>query len=282
MRVLLAGGTGEIGREVATVLHERGHSVRLLARSAERAARVGTVVDVVLGDAMDPATLRGCCDGVDVVVSAIGGNVSLGLKERRGYARLDPVANGNLLAEALRAGVPRFVYVGVHTEPSYAFTRYCVAHETFVDALRRAPVTSTVVRPTGVFSALAELVDMARKGRGSVIGSGEARSNPVHPRDVASVVVDCIASGPADVAVGGPEILTRRQVVETAFAAVGKTAKVMRVPRGVILAMSVLLRPFHPRLSDLFQFVAYVATNDAIAPQVGAQRLQPYFGQRRA
>lgn len=279
MRVLLAGGTGEIGREVATVLQEHGHTVRLLARSRERAARVVDVADVVIGDAMNAATLHGCGDGVDVVVSALGGNVSLSFKERRGYARLDPVANGNLLAEAVRAGVPRFVYVGVHTEPAYAFTRYCVAHEMFVDALRRAPVTSTVVRPTGVFTALAELVDMARKGRGSVIGSGEARSNPVHPRDVANAVVANLASGPADVAVGGPEILTRRQLVEAAFAAVGKTAKVMRVPRGVILAVSVLLRPIHPRLSDLFQFVAHVATNDAVAPQAGTQRLSPYFEQ---
>src|SRR6186997_1521030 len=98
MRVLVAGSTGVIGREIATALRRLRHELVC-------PLRVSGV------DALRPETLRGLCEGVDVVVSAMGGSVALNAPERRPYAVTNTEANRNLLAEAVQADVPRFVYV---------------------------------------------------------------------------------------------------------------------------------------------------------------------------
>jgi len=104
MRVLLAGSTGVIGREIAKALRQQRHELVC-------PLRVSGV------DALRPETLRGLCDGVDIVVSAMGGSVALGAPEWRRYAVTNTEANRNLREEALRAGVRRFVYVGAHAQP---------------------------------------------------------------------------------------------------------------------------------------------------------------------
>lgn len=276
MRVLLAGGTGAIGREIGTLLVANGHAVRLLTRSAERAAQL-TSAEVVIADACNAESLRGIADGIDVVVSALGANVTLSWKERRSYADVDVRANANLLAETVRAGVKRFIYIGVHTAPGYDDSRYVEAHEAFVRELRQAPVSSTVVRPTGVFSALTDFIGMARSGKVSVIGSGEARTNPIHPIDVAANVVECLTEGPLDVPVGGPEVLQRKDFALLAFQAVGKEPRLRHVSPKVIAFVASLLRYIHPRLSDLFEFVSRVSVNDAVAPVKGQRTLLDYY-----
>ncbi len=69
---------------------------------------------------------------------------------------------------------------------------YARAHESFVVLLRDSGLPSTVVRPTGFFSVFGESLHMARKGRGILIGSGGARTNPVHEEDVAAVCVEAL------------------------------------------------------------------------------------------
>lgn len=42
---------------------------------------------------------------------------------------IDPAIHLNLVLEAKRCGIRRFVYVGVHRETHYADCRYILAHE---------------------------------------------------------------------------------------------------------------------------------------------------------
>jgi uncharacterized protein YbjT (DUF2867 family) len=148
--------------------------------------------------------------------------VSLGAREKRGYGQVDPVLHLNLLEESLRAGTKRFVYLSVNVQEGYAHTAYLRAHERFVDALRKAPIASTVIRPTGIFSAFEDLLPMARKGILPLIGNGLARTNPIDPQDVAELVVKCLSSGPADLPCGGPEVFTRAQINEIVGRSAGK------------------------------------------------------------
>ena len=102
--------------------------------------------------------------------------------------------------------------LGPGITPAYRDTAYIRAHEDFVEALLASPLSATVIRPTGIFPALNDFVDMARKGMATVIGDGRARTNPVHHRDVAQVLLENLSSGPAEVSVGGPDILTRARL----------------------------------------------------------------------
>ena len=76
MKVLVAGASGLIGREVVRLLVEAGHGVRTLSQNAERAERLRALTgDVRLADATKEDAIRGVCQGIDVVVSALGAPV---------------------------------------------------------------------------------------------------------------------------------------------------------------------------------------------------------------
>ena len=53
---------------------------------------------------------------------------------------------------------------------------YARAHEAFAEALAASGLVHTVVRPTGFFWFFGEILEMARAGRGVVIGPGDART----------------------------------------------------------------------------------------------------------
>lgn len=264
-RVLIAGATGAVGRRVVPLL--RG-PFRTLSRSPQPG-------DHVMADAS--VGLQGACDDVDTVFSALGASVALNAPESRSYREVDTAANINLIAEARRAGVRRFVYVAAHVGPGYADTAYIRAHEEVVTALRGSGISYTVVRPTGIFTAFDDLVGMARRGFGVVIGSGEARTNPVHPQDVAERCFECLHAGPLEVSIGGPEILSRRQIVEKAFEAVGRTPRIWSVPAGIMRWGGKVSGLTSPRKAELLEFAAAVSVSESVAPAMGRRYLLDYF-----
>lgn len=274
-RALVAGGTGIVGREVARALRARGWDVRSMSRRGEGAGHVRA-------DVLRPETLKGICDGVDVVVSAVGASLDMRrVRDRSSYDRVDHHGNRALLEEASRAGSRRFVYVSVLSPPSLRELDYVRAHLRFEEALRGGALEWGIVRPTGLFAFFTEILDLARTGRGLVIGDGTARTNPVHERDVGEAVAAAvIGEAGVETEIGGPEVLSRREIVETAFAAVGRAPRIIRVPPGPFRVMAGLIRPINPRLSALLRFGADVSLVDAIGPATGRRRLADYFEER--
>ena len=276
VRVLLAGASGAIGSEVLSELRRHGHEVRGLSRHAHH--RLGS--DAVVADATQPGALAGVCDDIDIVVSALGASVGLQLTDRRPYTEVDLLGNLALLAEARRAGVERMVYVGVHAAPGFDHTRYVKAHAAVEQALAASSLSSTTIKPVGVFSAFAELLAMARRGKVRVVGNGRARTNPVHPRDVAEQVAQYLEQGPQSLAMGGPQVLTRRQIAELAFEVLTAPPRIGRVPAFALRWLAPLVRVVQPRLGELLEFVAAVSTVDAIAPCVGTRTLRQFLEAR--
>lgn len=278
-RILLAGATGVVGTELLRLLRARDRFVRTLSRTQGNAARIrGLASEVVVADAAEPGAVTGALAGIDTVVSCLGANVSMTLRERRSYHDVDVVANTNLLEAAKRAGVKRFVYLSAHPGPGYAHTRYLAAHLQVEERIRASGLAFSFVRPTGIYSALNDLIAMARAGVGAVPGDGLARTNPVHPVDVAEALAEVIAGGPDVVPVGGPDVMTRDEVMRLAFDAVGKKGYIVHLPAGVFRSTSVLLEGIHPRMSDLLEFVAAVMTSDSVAPARGTRPLRAWFG----
>ncbi len=268
-KLLIAGSTGTVGSRLVQLAV--GRPVKTLSRSAQPGDHVS--VDAAAG-------VGGVCEGIETVFSALGASVSLNAKESRGYREVDTSANLNLITEARRAGVRRFVYVSAHVGPGYAHTAYIRAHEEVVEALRASGLFYTIVRPTGIFTALDDLIGMARRGFGVVIGSGKARANPVHPQDVAQLCFDCLDSGPLEISIGGPEILTRRQIVETAFEALGRPPRIRSVPAGVMRFGGKVLGLANRRKAELLEFAAAVSTSDSVAPTTARRILLDYFRER--
>jgi uncharacterized protein YbjT (DUF2867 family) len=282
MKVLVAGASGVVGREVVALLKERGHFVRALSKDPGRAERLRGVADeLALADATQASALSGVCREVELVVSALGAPVTPSAAGKQSFAEVDVQANLHLLDEARRAGVRRFVYVGVYTEPVYAGTAYVAAHTRVEEALRGSGLEHGIVRTTGIFGALAELLTMAKKGPVPLIGDGSALTNPIDERDVAEHVALAVeAPGSSAVDVGGPEPLSRRKIAELAFEALGSQPRLIAMPVWVMRFIGWIYGLFNRRMGELLEFVLLAATHSCVAPAVGKRRLSEYFASR--
>lgn len=278
-RVLVAGASGALGQHVARHLMARGHSVTALVNRRPLATDLADGVDILRADALVVDGLAQACRGIDVVFSSLGASIvpdwRLG---RRTFATLDVPANLNLLAAAEAAGVRRFVYVAVAGHETFGHHRYVQAHEQVVAALRASAVPSAVVRPPGFFSAFRAVLAMAKRGRVPVVGDGSARTNPIDERDLADVCVETVEGrGHQEVIAGGPEVLTRLEIVELAFQALEKPVRTGRLAPTLMRAAVPLMRLANPRMADLTAFFTDVSTRDLVVPAIGRRRLSDYF-----
>jgi uncharacterized protein YbjT (DUF2867 family) len=275
-KVLLAGAGGKLGVEVLAELRRKGYTTRALVRDAARFN--GPADEVFTADARDPRALQGACDGVAVVVSALGASLQLGRTKSGGtFQEVDYQANKNLLAVAQKAGVEKFVYVSLAGAEHLRGVVYVDAHEAFVAELAQRGMAYTVVRPTGFFYIMEEVFKMARRGLVPLMGDGSARTNPIHEKDVARACVAAIRCHEADMSVGGPEIFTRREIAELAGRVLGRKVRFVKLPAG---PMRVLMRPvgwFDARWQGFLDFGVVVSTADVIAPSYGTYKLADYF-----
>jgi uncharacterized protein YbjT (DUF2867 family) len=197
-----------------------------------------------------------------------------------GYHQVDYVAHHHLISAAQAAGVRRFGYVSVFGAEHFPRLAYMKAHADVAAELRASRMSHAIICPTGFFSAFAPLVAMARLGRATLIGDGAARTNPIHDLDLAVVCADALlAEGNVTVEVGGPEVLTRRQIVEAAIAAAGMEARIAAIPAWLARAIAGIAGPFAPRVAELTAFGATMFTTDVVAPAYGQRRLAEYFAE---
>jgi uncharacterized protein YbjT (DUF2867 family) len=260
MQVLLLGARGGLGQLVGRELGARGHEVRTVERARVR----------------DPDALASV--GADAIVNCAGASVAIGLgRGWRGYRAVDTPIGLAAAAAARRTGA-RLVYVAVAHVPALARCAYVDAHERVAAAMR--DLDGVVVRPTGFYSAYAALLPLARRGRliDLDLGHGRARSNPIDEHDVAALIADAVTgSGPREIAAGGPEVMTRREIFERVAAAAGRPVKVRGLPVWLARLNGALLRCAHPRIGQFVQFAAGLAQHDVIAPALGSRRFGDYL-----
>lgn len=280
MNVLVAGAGGLLGRWITQELLRRGVAVRTLVRRHDP-ARPAATADVRIADALRRDALRGVCDGIDVVVSSLGAAVDPSpLRGWRRFTRVDAPANRALLAEAGRAGVRRFVYVSLNGGAESRQLDYADGHEQVVDALRQSGFSGAVLRPTGFFAAMADLVVFAHRGAVPVFGDGSQSTNPIDERDVAVAAVDeALAAVPGlrEVPLGGPEVFSRRRIAELAFAALGKRPRLVHVPSWAARCLGRGLCALNPRAGHFLLFAEHVMTHPCLGPPRGTHRLADAF-----
>src|SRR5512132_766119 len=92
MRVLLTGGTGYLGREIARALARSGHEAIIFARSADTAVREGLPGTAYAGDVRDYASLACAAEGCD----ALCHTAAMVTAWRRDHSEFDAVNVGGL------------------------------------------------------------------------------------------------------------------------------------------------------------------------------------------
>jgi len=72
MNLAIFGATGTVGSELVSQALAAGHHVRALVRNASKLGRDDPALDVVCGDAMDPAAVAQTIGDTDAVLSTLG------------------------------------------------------------------------------------------------------------------------------------------------------------------------------------------------------------------
>lgn len=275
-RMLVAGASGTLGRHLTRVFKARGWWVRTLCRSHAPAPEGSD--DHHVADVRDTAAMRAACEGIDAVFSAVGASITMAPRPwSPDFRAIDYRGNLALLQAAREAGVGRFGYASVFRTPALRNLEYVRAHVDFEDALQDSGLAYTIVQPTGYFSAFSVIPRIVRYGIAPLIGDGSARTNPIHEADLAEVCANALEAGEAIVPVGGPDIFTRQEVFDMAFAASQKKPRYVPLPAFVMGVNRLLIAPFDPRLSQLLAFFERVSTTDIVAPPFGNHRLPAYL-----
>lgn len=275
-KILVAGATGYLGQFVVKALSAKGYWVRALGRSAAKLAPVEEHADeLFIGEVTDPGSLAGICDGIDIVFSSVGITRQ---KDGLTYNDIDYQANRNLLTMAEASGVSKFMYVHVVNAEKLEHVAMVQAKEALVDELKRSSLDHTVICPTGFFSDMEEILAMARSGRVYLFGDGSNRINPIHGADLAEVCADALESTESQIDVGGPEVLTYREIAKLAFDVLEQREKITCVPKPIVSAIVGALRWLTPaKVYGPVQFMASVMTMDVIGQPRGQRRLADHF-----
>jgi len=275
-RILIAGATGYLGQNLIRESKKQGYWVRALARNPEKLARLDKHIDdLFVGEVTQSDTLAGICDDIDFVISAVGITRQ---KDGLTYMDVDYQGNRNLLDCALKNDVAKFLYVSVFNADLMAGLKIIQAKERFVRELIESGLDYTIVRPTGFFSDMLEFLDMARKGKANLFGTGEYRINPIHGQDLAEVCLDALGKPEKEIEVGGPETFTHKEIAKLAFDVVGKDAKISYMPLWLKNAILRILSLFtSSKTYGPFEFIWTALSMDGVAPACGKEKLRDFY-----
>jgi UDP-glucose 4-epimerase len=107
MKILIAGGAGEVGKHLVQDLTDQGHAVRVL----DRAEKTKGLRDAIHGDLSDPAIVRAAVEGVDAIVNLAWSFAD----EPQVIFGEDIKGHVNLLEAACTHKVSHFIYTSTAT-----------------------------------------------------------------------------------------------------------------------------------------------------------------------
>lgn len=262
--VLVTGATGYIGGRLVPELLAAGHDVRVLARHPERIASRdwSDSVEVVEGDATSRDDLRRALDGVDVayyLIHALGAGAGFAERDRstaRGFA---------VVARELDVG--RVVYLGGLYPEGERLSPHLESRREVEEILLDGGAPTVVLRAAvilGSGSASFEMMRYLTERLPAMIAPRwiNNRIQPIAVRDVLRYLVGA-AEIPADVSrgfdIGGPEVLTYREMMQRYAAVAGLRPRVIR-------AVPVLT----PRLASLWVGLVTPVPPGIAKPLVGS------------
>lgn len=176
MNVLMIGATGKFAGLVLPELLQRGVRVRALARDRASAAAAGRrgAGETVVGDLLDPSSLRAAADGMDGVFHI-----------NPAFAPGEAEMGVNMVEAAVAAGVRKFAFSSVY-HPSISSMVNHAAKAPVEEALYASGLDYTVLQPAMFLQLLGGTIQGAKRD-GVISGpySKRAKMSYVDYRDVA-------------------------------------------------------------------------------------------------
>ncbi|WP_430935492.1 SDR family oxidoreductase [Saccharicrinis sp. 156] len=275
-KVVIAGSTGYLGKYMVKESIQRGLPTIAVARNTNKLSEVNSPNLLKLRvDFNKPTTISSALVGVDTVISSLGITRQ---KDGLTYMDVDYQANANLLKEAKKAGVRKFIYISVLNGQNMRQLKICEAKERFVDELKASGLEYSIIRPTGFFSDMKDFLDMAAKGKVYLFGDGKKQMNPIHGEDLAKVCLDAVETDKQEIEVGGPEVLSHRQIAQIALQAYNKPINIKHLPDWIRRFVIQVMRIFTTsKTYGSIEFFLTAMENDMVGISYGKHKLNDFF-----
>lgn len=214
MKIVVIGGSGLIGKQLATLLRQAGHAVT--------AASPSSGVNAVTGEGLSEALA-----GAQVVVD-VSNSPSF---EDEAVMHFFRTSTRNLLDASARAGVGHFValsVVGAERVPASGYFRAKVAQEALIQEGR---VPYTLVRATQFHEFLMSIAHVATEGQ--TVRLPSAPLQPIAASDVAAALAEVAVQAPVNgtCEVAGPEAVPLDELIRRVFQARQDAREVVSDPR---------------------------------------------------
>jgi NADH dehydrogenase len=252
--VTIFGGSGFLGRNVVRALCKRDYRIRIAVRRPELAGflqpsgKVGQI-HAVQANLRHPASVEAAMRGSHIAINLVG------ILSEGGAQTFEAVqAKGaETVAKIANAAGASMVHVSAIGADENSASRYARAKAAGEKAVLAAAPGATILRPSVIFGPEDQFTNrFAALARMSpvlpLIGGGLTRLQPVYVGDVANAVADAVDGKTrpgATYELGGPEVLTMREIMEIIFSITERKRMLLSLPFG-LAKMQALFLQFAP------------------------------------
>lgn len=279
MKIVLAGAFGNLGSDILKALVREGHEVMAAdLRVKEVPGLEGKFTPKTI-DVTKPDTLKGLCDGADLVISTVG---LTGSSATITNYDIDYQGNVNLLREARRANVKGFTYISVIKAGSDPKVPVLHTKAMFEEELKKSGIPYVIHRPTGYFYDIAKVfMPMIEKGEVTLLGKEDCRANVIDTPDLADFVVQHMEDQNKAYNVGGKEAYTYEEIAKMFFAAAGKEPVIKRAPVFLFDVLAFVNKLKKNGKEAVIRFSKFTLTHELLGEDVyGEASFQAYIRSR--
>ena len=249
--VTVFGGSGFLGRNVVRALCKRDYRVRVAVRRPELAGHLqplGKVgqIHAVQANVRYPASVEAAMRDSDIAINLVG------ILAEGGGQTFDAVQvkGAETIAKAAAAAGARMIHVSAIGADENSLSSYYRAKAAGEVAVKAAAPAATIVRPslmfgpedqfTNRFAALARMSPVL-----PLVGGGVNKMQPAYVADVGRAVADIVdgsAKAGATYELGGPEVLTMREVMEIILEITQRDRMLAPLPFGLAKLQALVLQ----------------------------------------
>ena len=278
MKVVLAGAFGNLGADILKCLVADGHEI--VAADLKEGKIEGTEGKYTFAqiDATNPETLKGLCEGADVVITTMG---LTGASTRFTSYDIDYKGNMNLYEECVRAGVKKFNYISVIScdEPGAEDVPMLHAKYLVEEEIKKQPMDYVIYRPTGYFYDIAKVFKpYVDKGEMQLLkGYGHVKANVVDCSDFARFIVDHMNDTNVTYNVGGKETYSYEEMAAMCFDASQKILKIKWAPKWLFAVLANLPKIKKAGKHDIILFSKWTLSHDLVGDtEIGDKSFKEY------
>jgi uncharacterized protein YbjT (DUF2867 family) len=284
MKIVLAGAFGNLGFEILKCLCAGGHEVVAADLKEKENNGLEGRYSFKAIDATNRDTLKGLCDGADIVITTMG---LTGASTRFTAYDIDYQGNLNLLEEAKAAGVKKFNYISVIAcrEPGAEKVPMLHAKAMFEDELLKSGLDYVIYRPTGYFYDICKVFKpYIDKGEMQLLkGCHGVKANVVDCPDFAAYIAAHMNDTNKTYEVGGKETYTYEEMAKLCFHAAGKPVIIKDSPIWMFGILANLPKIKKSGRHDIILFSKWTLSHDLVGKDIAgdhsfAEYIKDYFG----